>query len=959
MNKKFLSAILFGALMVTSTGTFVSCKDYDDDIDAINKELTDVKSQIAALQAKVDAGKWITSVSSNAAGVTINLSDGSSLNITNGKDGQNGAQGEAGKDGKDGSVVEVKDGVLYINGEATEIKVAEEAPAALPCVKVENGELMILGENNEYVASGIKACSVVAVKENGVWTITTADGESIVVPGSAALTSIAIQGDKDLVYNYGWFKKDVEWGWKKEMVAEAGFYSRLKEDVQVLLNPAEADGTAFTYAFRNSAKIIDNLTFFGEARPSTAVLTRAASGNGVWTLPAEVTKHAGATSISELRNELYLNFKQNDKEYYPVIEGAVIDYKIRVTPTLANKRKAEAFGIELTADEKGFIANNESAVYNEVQFQVAYVTINGTPVNDLTFKASFKDEFTSSEEIRVAEMNKPFDAAPVYDGNDFLGYYVMSHVYDLNELYKNASEEVQMVLDNQFKAEKELIGGESAGDENYNELNRNELLARNINWTYDEEKKELTAYFYVSSAWTNGKEAYEDATEDDEDAMPWEEYSNFQLKTAYQLNLTVVDGGMELAKIELPFELDTPTLDITQVPGEYTQWGNYIEKYDSDNNATQGNALYAYAAIKDMGTTNGGKQGFLPLYDSFTTWMEEGSHSFVTGQYDEKVENAEHYELTFTAPSYTEIFGYDTDDKEVTMDLANSRFDYSSKFYKQNTWSWLNGWKDKRDTPLKNAKGKVVYDQQELAAKVKVSYKQYGVYERYPRNSKDQGAGDFYLVFASWLNHSTLEMVEDSYETLDNTNAVLITNDDLNFKTPKGDNFYLFDGLKANGKFQARVNLNSTFDEDEGYPFTTAEDLAENDANGIAKHITAKASEGGNDEFTVWGKQITDAEAVNDKLYTLNKKTGEREWDLEKFDAADDNEVRVFFVNPQPRKDSDIAAEEEQALEGGMIILLPKSVENGESVTLTFTLTDSMGYTKTFEIEVEQTINSF
>ena len=31
MNKKFLSAILFGALMVSSTGTFVSCKDYDDD----------------------------------------------------------------------------------------------------------------------------------------------------------------------------------------------------------------------------------------------------------------------------------------------------------------------------------------------------------------------------------------------------------------------------------------------------------------------------------------------------------------------------------------------------------------------------------------------------------------------------------------------------------------------------------------------------------------------------------------------------------------------------------------------------------------------------------------------------------------------------------------------------------------------------------------------------------------
>ena len=39
MNKKFLSAILFGALMFSSTGTFVCCKDYDDDIDKINQKL--------------------------------------------------------------------------------------------------------------------------------------------------------------------------------------------------------------------------------------------------------------------------------------------------------------------------------------------------------------------------------------------------------------------------------------------------------------------------------------------------------------------------------------------------------------------------------------------------------------------------------------------------------------------------------------------------------------------------------------------------------------------------------------------------------------------------------------------------------------------------------------------------------------------------------------------------------
>ena len=46
MNKKFLSAILFGALMVTSTGTFVSCKDYDDDIDGLQEQIDANKNRL-------------------------------------------------------------------------------------------------------------------------------------------------------------------------------------------------------------------------------------------------------------------------------------------------------------------------------------------------------------------------------------------------------------------------------------------------------------------------------------------------------------------------------------------------------------------------------------------------------------------------------------------------------------------------------------------------------------------------------------------------------------------------------------------------------------------------------------------------------------------------------------------------------------------------------------------------
>ena len=53
MNKKFLSAILFGALMVTSTGTFVSCKDFGDDIDNVQEQVNAAKSDITALQSQL------------------------------------------------------------------------------------------------------------------------------------------------------------------------------------------------------------------------------------------------------------------------------------------------------------------------------------------------------------------------------------------------------------------------------------------------------------------------------------------------------------------------------------------------------------------------------------------------------------------------------------------------------------------------------------------------------------------------------------------------------------------------------------------------------------------------------------------------------------------------------------------------------------------------------------------
>lgn len=40
MRRKFISALLFGALVAASTSTFVSCKDYDDDINGLQGQIT-------------------------------------------------------------------------------------------------------------------------------------------------------------------------------------------------------------------------------------------------------------------------------------------------------------------------------------------------------------------------------------------------------------------------------------------------------------------------------------------------------------------------------------------------------------------------------------------------------------------------------------------------------------------------------------------------------------------------------------------------------------------------------------------------------------------------------------------------------------------------------------------------------------------------------------------------------
>ena len=138
MNKKFLSAILFGALMVTSTGTFVSCKDYDDDIDEINGKIDKIETTLSELESKI-GDKGVTSVTFDEKTGVLTVVDGTGSHTytikTTAPSVEKTVVTVDGKDlkvdgkviGQLGDTVEVKDNELYVNGKATGIKVGKYA----------------------------------------------------------------------------------------------------------------------------------------------------------------------------------------------------------------------------------------------------------------------------------------------------------------------------------------------------------------------------------------------------------------------------------------------------------------------------------------------------------------------------------------------------------------------------------------------------------------------------------------------------------------------------------------------------------------------------------------------------------------------------------------------------------------------------------------------------------------
>ena len=299
--------------MVSSTGTFVSCKDYDDDIDAINKELTDLKSKLSDLESKVNAGgAYVTKIESVDGGFKVSVSDGTSYNLTV----ASAAPGSK-------VVIDDKTGEISIDGKATgwfaTTGEGEEAVDMTPYVK--DGYWYFYDKAaKDFVKSEYKAAGdAYAVVKDGVVTLHMPDEsgkmQSIVLPLTAnALTAISLPagltigntvttGVANNAEAISSAKADkLDWKGPKGAIEKDQFLVGQIGVADLVVSPKNYDLSAQKLTLVDSkgnvapVKVIATPNTFN----SVIVGSRAASENGNWNLTVEMTDEVTADNINKV-----------------------------------------------------------------------------------------------------------------------------------------------------------------------------------------------------------------------------------------------------------------------------------------------------------------------------------------------------------------------------------------------------------------------------------------------------------------------------------------------------------------------------------------------------------------------------------------------------------------------------------------------------------------------------------
>ena len=327
--------------MVTSTGTFVSCKDYDDDIDEINKELTDIKSKLSDLESKVTTGgAYVTKIESVEGGLKVSVSDGTSYNLTIAGTPAGSTvvidktTGEISIDGTptgffattgttpqgESTAPYVKDGFWYFYDDATKAFVKSEYKASGNAWAVQKGDSVVLHIPNE---AGVM--------------------QEITLPtSSSALTALNATPSKwTSGKNIAWSKAgaDVTWAGKKGNVAAGQLLIGQLGSETATVAPASYDLGAQTLTLVDIDGKTAPVTVTATAAEGDYVTDRAASPSGKWNLAIAMTDEVTADNIATAFTKRVNGVDKNVK-YALAVNGTVMTgYEYVIDTQTVNESK--------------------------------------------------------------------------------------------------------------------------------------------------------------------------------------------------------------------------------------------------------------------------------------------------------------------------------------------------------------------------------------------------------------------------------------------------------------------------------------------------------------------------------------------------------------------------------------------------------------------------------------------
>ena len=428
MNKKFLSAILFGALMVTSTGTFVSCKDYDDDIDEINGKIDKIETTLSELESKI-GDKGVSSVTFDEKTGVLTVVDGTGSHTytikTTAPSVEKTVVTVDGKDlkvdgkviGQLGDTVEVKDNELYVNGKATGIKV---------------GKYAIL-ENDA----------------DGMYTITLPDAngemKTIKLPkATSGMMSVTANEATFTAKSIASTAPDgIAWGKAPEAITWKGAKGNIAKGQLLLGRYTEGEVTVVPSSYNLGAQTLKLVASDGSVAPVTVTATanndliydkgdRAASANGNWTVAITMDETVTADNIATAFATEVESQAKNVKYALSVNGDLVTGYEF----VIDTDETAETTALAATKIKVGGVNGTDAAK-----------TAGGTALTISNFKLGTNEIIIEDKDESNADAHKVYDAYLEIGDIDKAGRYgVTVNGMKITAADKAAKQEIPFIV---------------------------------------------------------------------------------------------------------------------------------------------------------------------------------------------------------------------------------------------------------------------------------------------------------------------------------------------------------------------------------------------------------------------------------------------------------------------------------------------------------------------------------